>query len=59
MSMKDGYFIPACGGTEKPFTMQGRELLYCWNPVTKEHAYIDLKTDLILSDEEVNELFFA
>lgn len=52
--MSDGYWIPACGGTELPFrTRTGRWLLYCWNPVTKQHAYIDTETDRILSDEEL------
>lgn len=57
MSMKDGNFIPACDGTETPTTVKGREVLYCWNPVTSEHAYIDCKSDMILSEEEVMELF--
>jgi hypothetical protein len=26
--------------------------LYCWNPGTGKHAYLDTATDLILSDEE-------
>lgn len=48
-----GEWVPAAGGTEEPFlTRGGRKLQYMWNPVTKEHAYLDLETDLILSDEE-------
>jgi hypothetical protein len=46
-------WIPACGGTEQPFTSRtGRRLLYCWQPSTGRHAYLDLGSDLILSDEE-------
>jgi len=44
---------PACGGTEVPFpTRTGRRLLYVWQPCSGRHAYLDLGTDLILSDEE-------
>jgi hypothetical protein len=46
-------WVPACGGTEVPFpTRSGRTLLYCWNAATGQHAYLDVGTDLILSDEE-------
>jgi len=45
-------WVPACGGTEEPFTCRGRRLLYCYNPKLDKHAYLDLNTDLILSDEE-------
>jgi hypothetical protein len=50
---EQGNWIPACGGTEEPFyTRTGRRLLYCWQPSTGRHAYLDLGTDLILSDSE-------
>ena len=50
--MSDNW-IPACGGTEVPFvTRTGRKLLYCYQPSTGNHAYLDCGTDLILSDEE-------
>lgn len=46
-------WLPACGGTEKPFTSRsGRELLYCYNPKLGKHAYLDCGTDIILTDEE-------
>jgi len=48
-----GNWIPACGGTEQPFTSRsGRRLLYCWQQSTGKHAYLDCGSDLILSDEE-------
>ncbi len=48
-----GNWLIANGGTEKPFrTRTGRKLLYCWQPSTGDHAYLDCETDLILSDEE-------
>jgi hypothetical protein len=49
----DGYWVPACNRTEVPFwTRRGRKVLYCWNPTTREHAYLDCGTDMILSPEE-------
>ena len=48
-----GNWYPANGGTEEPFvTRTRRRLLYCWQPSTGGHAYLDLDTDLILTDEE-------
>jgi len=50
---ENGNWYPACGGTEIPFyTRTGVRLLYCWQPSTGKHAYLNLETDLILSDEE-------
>lgn len=49
----EGDWVPACGGTEVPFrTRTGRRLLYCWQPGTGRHAYLDCDTDLILTDDE-------
>lgn len=46
-------WVPASGGTETPFTTRtGRLLLYCWQPSTGRHAYLDLGTDLVLADED-------
>jgi hypothetical protein len=48
-----GNWYPANGGTEEPFiTRTGMRVQYCWQPSTGNHAYINLETDLILSDEE-------
>jgi hypothetical protein len=50
---EQGNWVPACDGTEVAFwTRSGRRLLYCWQPSTGRHAYLDVQTDLILSDEE-------
>lgn len=52
-----GRWVPACGGTETPFTTRsGARLLYCWQPSTGKHAYLNVETDLILSDEEAEML---
>lgn len=48
---ENGPWIPGTG--EEPiFTRSRRRLLYCWQPSTGRKAYLDLDTDLILSDEE-------
>ena len=50
---EQGNWVPACGGTEVPFhTRTGFRLMYCWQPSTGRHAYINCDTDIILSDEE-------
>jgi len=48
-----GNWFPASNGTETPFvTRTGHRLLYCWQPSTGKHAYLNCETDLILSDQE-------
>lgn len=50
-----GNWYPANNGTETIFiTRNRRRLLYCWQPSTGRHAYLDCDTDLILTDEEAN-----
>lgn len=50
---KEGNWVPACGGTEVPFITRNRyRLLYCWQPSTGRHAYLNCDTDIILTDEE-------
>lgn len=50
---EQGNWMPANAGTEEPFlTRSGRRLLYCYQPSTGKHAYLDLGTDIILTDEE-------
>ncbi len=49
----NGDWVPACGGTEKPFkSRSGRILLYCWQPSTGRHAYLDCTSDIILDYAE-------
>lgn len=51
------YWVPACGGTEKPFkSRSGVRLHYMWNPGTGEHAYLNLDTDIFLTNEEAFEI---
>ena len=46
-------WIPACGGAETPFVSRsGVRMLYCWNPGTGCHAYLNCGTDMIMTDEE-------
>jgi hypothetical protein len=50
---QNGNWYPACGGTETPFVSRsGRRLLYCYQPSTGKHAYLDCDTDTILTDNE-------
>jgi hypothetical protein len=53
LKASQGPWLPAGGGSETPFyTRSGHRLLYCWQQSTGKHAYLDLGTDIILSDEE-------
>lgn len=53
---RNGNWIAACGESEVPFwTRTGRRLLYCYQPSTGRHAYLDCGTDIILSDTEATE----
>jgi hypothetical protein len=48
-------WIPACGGAETPFVSRsGVRMLYCWNPGTGCHAYLNCGTDMIMTDEEAS-----
>lgn len=50
---EQGDWQPANGGSEEPFvTRNRRRLLYCWQPSTGRHAYLDMDSDIILTDEE-------
>ena len=52
---KNGAWIPGTG--ETPFrTRTGARLLYCWQPSTGDKAYLDVDSDLILTDEEARNL---
>lgn len=46
-------WVPAHHGTETEFTSRtGKRLLYCYNPRLGRHAYLDLGSDIILTDDE-------
>jgi len=48
-----GDWRPASGGTEKPFTTRtGRRLLYVHQPSTGQSAYMDMDTDIVLSQRD-------
>lgn len=49
----EGNWYPAHNGSEVPFMTRNRfRLLYCYQPSTGKHAYLNCDTDIILSDEE-------
>ena len=48
-------WVSACQGTERPFTGRaGVRMLYCYNPKQVRHAYINLDTDIEMTNEEVD-----
>lgn len=46
-------WVPACGGTEQPFTIRGRVLIYMWNTFSKEHAYYEQCGDKFLENDDL------
>ena len=46
-------WVPACGGREPVFTVDGQRLQYCFNPALSQHAYYSLDRDLILEHDEL------
>jgi hypothetical protein len=49
----EGDWVPASNGTEVPFmTRGGVRLLYCYQPRSGNHAYLDCGSDYILTNEE-------
>jgi hypothetical protein len=52
VALADNWY-PASGGTETEFhTRGGYRLLYVWQPSTGKHAYLNLDTDIVLSDDD-------
>ena len=52
---ENGPWIPGTG--EEPFfTRSGVRLLYCWQPSTGRKAYLDMGSDLILTDQEARNI---
>jgi hypothetical protein len=45
-------WVPGCGGSEVPALVHGAWFLYCFNHKQRRHAYLNMSTDMILSDEE-------
>jgi hypothetical protein len=43
---RNGPVIAACGGTEQPFTVNGRRWLYVYQPSSHRHGYLNLDTDI-------------
>lgn len=49
--------VPACGGTEQPFTVRGVQWLYCWNQETKVHCYLNLDTEEVVYNTQFHPSF--
>tara|TARA_R110000803_G_scaffold28011_10_gene65131 strand:- start:3625 stop:3849 length:225 start_codon:yes stop_codon:yes gene_type:complete len=52
----NGNWVAACGGTETPFTINRVRVLYCYQPASGKHAYMNLDTDMVMTDEEFDML---
>ena len=46
-------WVPACGGREPVFTVDGQRYQYCYNPATGQHAYYWLDRDMILENGQL------
>lgn len=46
VTWNEGHWVPACGGSETPFTYEGQRYLYCWHTGAKVHGYIHLESDM-------------
>ena len=52
-----GDWAPASGGTEEVFlTRSGVRMLYCYQPSTGAHAYLNVDTDIFLTNEEAQSI---
>ena len=48
----NGPWLPASGGTETPFmSRSGIRMLYCYQPSTGRHRYLNVDNDMIMDDE--------
>lgn len=53
LSEKHHTWVPACGGTEKPYKNKiGHMVLYMWCPATGEHMYYDMDADIFYTNPE-------
>lgn len=50
----DVSWVPACGGTERPFEWGGKEYLYMYNTITGEHSYYNATDDVFEHNVEFN-----
>jgi len=48
-------WLPGSGGTETAFTSRsGVRMLYCYNPGQNRHAYLNIDTDIIMTQDEAS-----
>jgi hypothetical protein len=43
-------WVPACGGNEVPFTLNGRRWLYVYNHATGKHGWLELGQDIVYDE---------
>lgn len=49
--------VPACDGTETPFTVNGRRWLYCYDTDLKQHGYLDIDNDIVVWNRSFHPAF--
>jgi hypothetical protein len=49
--------VPACGGTEQPFAVNGRRWLYVYHTVEHRHGYYDLDNDRMVWNRQFHPAF--
>lgn len=49
--------VPACNQTEKPFLVNGRRWLYCYDTVLQKHGYLDVDNDFMVWNRSFHPAF--
>lgn len=49
--------VPACGGTEQPFVVNGRRWLYVYHSADHKHGYYDLDNDRLVWHRQFHPAF--
>lgn len=47
VSNRANRWVPACGGYETPFSHNGTEWLYVFNPSLRQHGYLNMREDIV------------
>lgn len=50
-------WYPACSGLEVPFTFNGKQWLYVYNPVQHKHGYLDISADIVYADTDFQDMW--
>lgn len=47
LGFNEGMIVPACGGTEEPFVVNGTRWLYVYQASSGRHGYYNMDTDIV------------